>query len=185
MFLVAVLAAHVTMALAAGGGPLKLKPGALEGFELTASVSPNAQQYLGISGKGPFKLIDIQAELVIIEFFSMYCPYCQAEAPIVNKLFNLIRNTRDLKNRVKIVGIGMGNTPFEVDVFRKKYDIQFPLIPDEDYASDKMSDQRFRTPTFITFGKSKNSAIEVIDIHTGKLGNPEQFLKRITRSMAR
>ncbi len=185
ILLAVILAGYATMAVAAGGEPLKLKPGALEKFKLSASVSPEEQKYLGISGKGPFMLSQIKAEIVIVEFFSMYCPYCQAEAPIVNRLFELISKSPDLENKVKMVGIGIGNTPFEVGVFRKKYKVQFPLIPDEDYTSDKMASKRFRTPTFITFGRAKRSTIKVIDIHPGKLGNPEQFLERVTRSMAR
>lgn len=179
------LAAHGSEAFAAGTGSVQLKPGAVENFGLSVSVSHDAEKYLGISGKGPFKLTGIKADLVIVEFFSMYCPYCQAEAPVVNRLFDLIAKAPALKNRVKIVGIGMGNTPFEVDVFRKKYKIPFPLVPDENYASDRMVAHRFRTPTFLTFSRSRESAVKVVDIHVGQLGKPEEFLERITRSMTR
>jgi len=50
------------------------------------------KEYLGLEGGGFFQIPQIKARAVIIEIFSMYCPYCQREAPEVNRLYHLIEN---------------------------------------------------------------------------------------------
>jgi hypothetical protein len=78
-------------------------------------------RYLGLSSGGKtFKVGQIKATIVIIQIYSMYCPYCQAEAPNVNRLYGLIENNPALKDNVKIIGIGAGNTSFEVGTYKKK-----------------------------------------------------------------
>ena len=61
--------------------------------EITLSVPevPTHQNYLGITkNKKTFRIPEIKAEIVLIEIFSMYCPYCQKDAPVVNELYNKI-----------------------------------------------------------------------------------------------
>ena len=67
-------------------------------FELPVPSDKSAQEYLGVSGSGMFKLSDIRAKVVIIEVFNMYCPHCQKEAPQVNKLYEVLQEDPDLRN---------------------------------------------------------------------------------------
>ncbi|HTZ40166.1 MAG TPA: hypothetical protein VMB77_08415, partial [Syntrophales bacterium] len=63
--------------------------------------------YLGLSGWGStFRVPDIKARVVILEILSMYCPFCQKEAPLVNDLFTAIEKDPALKGKIKILGIG-------------------------------------------------------------------------------
>ena len=48
------------------------------------------QNYLGIRSGKSFGLKQIDADVVIVEIFSMYCPHCQREAPTLNKLYQSI-----------------------------------------------------------------------------------------------
>jgi len=94
------------------------------------------REYLGlegISGK-TFTLADIKTDILLIELFSMYCPYCQAEAPLVNTFYELARQQSKRGPVVKVIGLGASNSRFEVEHFRKTYDIAFPLFPDEDLS---------------------------------------------------
>jgi peroxiredoxin len=109
----------------------------------------------------------------------MYSPICQAEAPNVNKVHDLIESNPDLKSRVRLIGIGIGNTPFEVGVFKKKYDIKFPLFPDDSFRIQKASRQRFRTPTFLTVQKKGSENIAVSNIHIGGIDDVNAFLKEM------
>jgi thiol-disulfide isomerase/thioredoxin len=137
--------------------------------------------YLGLSSGGNvFRVNQIKTKVVIIEIFSMYCPYCQAEAPNINKLYQLIAGNPALRDKIKIIGIGAGNTQFEVATFKKKYTIAFPLIPDEDFKLHKIVGET-KTPYFIAVKLNGNNPPEVIYSQLGALENIDLFLAQIVK----
>jgi thiol-disulfide isomerase/thioredoxin len=160
----------------AEGGPLPV-------IKLPIPKSPEEKNYLGLKGEGSFTIPQIKAKVVIIEIFSMYCPYCQKEAPTVNELYNAIENNPDLKGKIKIIGIGAGNTPMEVDVFRKKFQIAFPLFPDVDYSIHKVCGE-VRTPYFIGVKINENGSHEVIYSRLGSIEDANKFLDLILQRSA-
>jgi peroxiredoxin len=141
----------------------------------------NAQKaYLGLSGGNLFTLTDIQAKVLIIEIFSMYCPHCQAEAPAVNRLYRKIEARPRLKQDIRVIGIGVGNTAFEVNTFRKKYAIPFPLFPDPDFeAFNDLG--KVRTPFFIGIKKENDGTERIFLTQLGGFGSEDKFLDRILR----
>lgn len=136
------------------------------------------QVYLGVSGKGTFKISDIKANVVIIEILSMYCPYCQKEAPIVNDLFQLIETNPEIRDKIKLIGIGAGNTAFEIDIFRNQYNIRFPLFADHSYAVHKKVGE-VRTPYFFVLRLSPDGSNKIIYSKVGTIHDPKQFLNLI------
>ncbi len=150
--------------------------------EISLPIPEKAEEkeYLGLSGKGAFKIAQIKADMVLIEIFSMYCPYCQKEAPNVNQLFQLIDQRPGLKDRVKIIGIGAGNTPFEVDVFRNQYNIQFPLFSDESFSVHK-SVGEVRTPHFFAIKINADGSNSIVYSKVGSIQDPGQFLDMIIK----
>lgn len=150
--------------------------------EITLSVpqEPENQKYLGLSGEGQFAIPQVEADVVLVEFFSMYCPYCQAEAPTVNKLYNIIEKNNNLKNRIKLIGIGVGNSPYEISIFRKKYEIKFPLFPDADFSIHKTIGE-VRTPYFIGVRIMKDGSHSIIYSKVGGIGDVDKFLSLILR----
>ena len=153
----------------------------LPAIKLPAPQTPAAKSYLGLASGETFAVSQIKAEVLIIEIFNMYCSNCQREAPRVNELYRLINKDQKLKERIKMIGIGAGNTPLEVEVFRKNYQVIFPLFPDEDYAIHK-SVGEVRTPFFICAKRNRDGSLKVF--HTNKGGFPDaaQFLKEIVTS---
>lgn len=150
--------------------------------ETTLAVPQKAgeKDYLGIKGEGSFKLSDINARVVILELFSMYCPYCQKEAPIVNELYQIINNRQDIKDKIKIIGIGAGNTPFEVEVFREQYNVPFPLFSDENFSIHKAVGD-VRTPYFFVFKINPDGSNKIIYSKAGSFQDPNQFLDLIIK----
>ncbi len=114
-----------------------LKGGLLPPIRLVIPKDASERDYLGISGEGYFKIPEIKASILIIEIFSHYCPQCQASAPEVNALHQMIQEVPDLKAKIKMIGIGAGNTVLEVNAFKEKYKIPFSLFPDEHFKIHK------------------------------------------------
>ncbi len=172
LFSVAVLAAAVAAAatsMPAAGDPFP---------DIRCATPPEAahRAYLGIGDEPAFALSDIRADLVIVEIFSMYCPFCQNEAPVVNQMYQAIENDPSIRRRVKILGIGAGNSAFEVNYFRKTYNVAFPLVPDGDFAIHKQIGQ-VRTPTFFALRLRPGEPARVVHVHSGRLPDYRRFLQ--------
>ncbi|HNS55622.1 MAG TPA: TlpA disulfide reductase family protein [Smithellaceae bacterium] len=151
-------------------------------MELLKPNNSADSQYLGLSFFGKkFQVNRIKAKVVIIQIFSMYCPHCQADAPNVNRLYGLIENNPALKNKIKMIGIGAGNTPFEVETYKKKYKVPFPLIPDESFTVHKILGE-VRTPYFIAVKIVPSGRTEVIYSRLGALENNDTFLAQLVKS---
>ena len=150
--------------------------------EITLSVPEETeyQEYLGLPDKGQFTIPQIKAEVVLIEFFSMYCPYCQDEAPTVNKFYSKIENNSNLKNKIKLIGIGVGNSPYEVNVFRKKYDISFTLFSDADFSIHKLVGE-VRTPYFLGVKIMEDGTHNIFYSKLGGLDDVDKFLSLIVQ----
>jgi len=154
--------------------------GVFPDIELSKPADPAHLKYLGLSGSGTFKVQQVKADAVIIEIFSMYCPYCQAEAPNMNNLYALIESNPAIKNKIKIIGIGINNSLYETDIFKNKYKIAFPLIPDGDFKLHKIIGQ-VRTPYFFVV-KLKGGKAEIIYSKLGALGDNKAFLEQTIKS---
>jgi hypothetical protein len=68
-----------------------------------------------------------------------------------------------------------------VDVFRRKFKIRFPLVPDEDSAIRAWVDKPFRTPTFIVLKRGRGKGLQIKKVHVGQLENVRQFFELISR----
>ena len=143
-----------------------------------------AKKYLGLSDAPEFSLGQIKAEYVLLEIFSMYCPICQKDAPHVNQLFELVQGDQNLKNRVKFLGIGTGNTPYEVEVFQKKFKIQFPMISDDNFGLQKISSHDIRTPTFVVLRIKDKNQLEIVKTKVGEIKDSQEFFKSVALLMA-
>ncbi len=150
----------------------------LPAMNLITPKNVSLQKYLGLKPGPRFVLSDIKADIILIEIFSMYCPHCQKDASGINHFYGLINNDESLKNTIKMVGIGAGNSAFEVDVFRKRYKVPFPLFSDGDFIIHKLIGE-VRTPYFIGIYNSGNNAGRVFFSQLGGFRNAEDFLKKI------
>lgn len=153
---------------------------AITQVRLNVPADQEGRIYLGLNEKaGQFGLAEVDAEIIIIEIFSMYCPYCQKHAPEANKLFQEIQADSAVSRRVKVLGIGVGNSPFEVKFFKKKYSVPFPLVDDANSAVLN-SLTGLRTPTY--FGIRKNGKVLTpFFMQQGPYDNAKVFLQGVLK----
>ncbi len=172
-----------------GSSPLArlLEPGdAFPLIFLDQPSAPEEQTYLGLSPadkKQKITISDINAELIVIEFMNRYCPSCQAQVPIMNRAFDLIEKQPELKNKVRLIGIGSGNNDEEIKGFRTEQEIPFPLFQDpEFFAYDAIGDPG-GTPFTILVRKIHNRFI-VLSTHLGRVSSAEDLVKDIQDALA-
>jgi peroxiredoxin len=137
-----------------------------------------APAYLGIGQKSSTIILgDIVADIIIVEIFSMYCPYCQRHAPATNRLFDAIEAGKATREKIRLIGIGVGNSAHEAAFFKKKYGIKFPLFPDAN-SSVLNSLPGVRTPYYFAIRKSGKS-LNVFFQQQGAFDDPQTFLKTV------
>jgi len=166
----------VLPALAANKPPQKGE--GLPIINLPVPKDPEERHYLGLSGTGLFKIPQIKAKAVIVEFFSMYCPICQKDAPGVNELYRLIEKNQEIRNKVKLIGIGAGNSPYEVEVYKKTYDVPFPLFPDKDFEIHQVFGE-VRTPYYMVVKMNEDGTHQIVHAQFGDYPGAEKFLELI------
>lgn len=149
---------------------------------LAAPESPAYKKYLGITEKETFTIPQIKTEILIIEIFSMYCPHCQREAPAINQLYNKAEEDPILRDKVRFIGIGAGNSEFEVGIFQKKYKIPFPLFPDPDLSIHKKIGE-VRTPYFIGVKINKDGTGKIFFSELGGIKDNSLFLNMIRKHL--
>ena len=152
----------------------------LPAMNLQKPADSGELKYLGLSGSGMFAPDQVKGQVLIIQIFSMYCPYCQKDAPNVNRFFGLIENNPKLKGKIKIIGIGAGNSQFEVNTFKKKYKVAFPLIPDGNFEIHRIVGE-VRTPYFIVVKLNGSKKLEVVYSKLGAHEDVEAFLAEVVK----
>lgn len=149
------------------------------------SLASQDSSYLGITqvffsffSTSEVSLQNIPAEVLVIELFNVYCPSCQAQAPVLNTVHEAVMKTDGLRDKVRFIGIGAGNTGKEVDRFRKEKAIAFPLIPDADFAFYNAIGDPGGTP-FTVIAKQTSKGLTVIAANLGLVRDATTILQQI------
>jgi peroxiredoxin len=147
-------------------------------FTLPAPDAQQALSYLGLTTTAPYTISQIDAKLVLIEILSALCPHCQANAPVLNRLYQVIQNDADLVGGVKIIGICIGNDKTQIDAFKKSFKVSFPLISDENLAIAPAL-KVMETPTMVLVTHSG----EVLWNHSGEIKDLDGLLKDLRENL--
>lgn len=156
------------------GGQAITKGMILPGFQIIGDGTGDVQKYLGLKSAGPFSLSEIPSKLILVEFYSIYCAVCQKQAPDNNTLFKYIQSDQTLSADLKMIGIGLGNKPFEVKYFREAHHVKFPLFPDADKNILKKTGIQVTPVTVLMQPDGK-----VLMAHYGRIDDLEKFLREI------
>jgi thiol-disulfide isomerase/thioredoxin len=175
------LSLSLLVSIAASASKPPEKGESLPTINLPIPKSPEERSYLGLSGSGLFKIPQIKARAIIIEIFSMYCPYCQKDAPGVNELYRLIENNADIKDKIKLIGLGAGNSPYEVEVYKKTYSVPFPLFPDKDFEIHKACGE-VRTPYFMVVKLNEDGSHQIVHNQLGNYPGAGPFLEIVLKA---
>jgi len=141
-------------------------------FTLPAPDLQQTSSYLGLSTMAPYTISQIGAKLVFIELISALCSHCQANAPVVNRLYQAIQKDDALARDVKIIGICIGDDKTRIDAFQKSYKVLFPLFPDENMAIAQAVGVK-STPTMVLVTHSG----KVLWSHSGVIQDFDGLLK--------
>ena len=75
----------------------------------------------------PLRLSDLQGSIVMIDFWSSWCPPCRSEAPILAEAYE-----RWSELGVEFVGVSIWDTEGDVRDFVEQHGIKYPNAVDED-----------------------------------------------------
>ena len=173
---------YLTSAPSPGTTPTPTVGEQLPAISLTSPTDKSIHTYLGLTEteSKSFSPAQIDCDILLIEIFSMYCPFCQREAPDVNELFKLMQNDQKLSQRIKLIGIGVGNSAFEVGIFKNKYNVEFPLFADANFIIHKQLGQ-VRTPFFIAIANRGEKKNKILLTKLGGFSNPKKFLRSLAK----
>jgi peroxiredoxin len=129
--------------------------------------------YLGTPGKSRIQLSSIKAQGLIVSIYSLYCPPCHREAEHLNTLYRMML---EQGIPLKIIGIAAGNSEGEVETYRVKNTVPFPLFEDQEYEfHDALGG--LPVPSFYVVslqGETPKVALS----HVGEVKDVEAFLKK-------
>lgn len=87
---------------------------------------------------------------------------------------------RKLADQIKLIGVGVKNSIFEVETFRKTYKIEFPMSPDQKLVVHKAWGKVW-TPHFFVVKKAGDGSLKVLISHEGPVDGAEKFLDEIIK----
>jgi hypothetical protein len=149
---------------------------------MTSVMTEEERAYLGLSKAGAFSLKDIGADLVIVEFLNVYCFACVQQAPIMNDIHLLLEGRDDLRDRVRFLGIAVGNGPGEIASFKERMDVPYPILADADFQALDAIGNPGGTPFVIFYPRSEDLGIP--RAHLGLWRAPESFIAAIEDVLA-
>jgi len=153
--------------------------------EFSMLSSSEDRMYLGLSEGEPFTIGEIQADLIVLELLNTYCTSCQKQAPIYNEVFELVEKDPMMGDRVKWMGVGVGNNPTEVASFRQMKNVPFPIVPDIDFELYEAigGPGGVRTPFTLLVRRDEKGRGIVVDSHMGYRHKKEEILEGIRAAL--
>jgi peroxiredoxin len=150
-------------------------------LQLPAPLDEAEAAYLGVPEATAFSVGQIRAQIVLIEIMSAYCPYCQRVAPLVDDVYGRIQEDQALKGKIKIIGVGITNSPYELDLFKTKFNVPFPLFADpKSEIAKKLNVEG--TPTFIGVRLDDKGGAREVFYWPGAFMDTDQFMAELGKA---
>ena len=153
------------------------------GVTFPAPADARQRQYLGLSaGAETFGLADVKADWLVVEVFDMYCHICQQSAPALRRLHDAVQKA-GVGDRVRFLGVGLGNSPLEARAFARRFKFPFPAVPDRENQLRKLF-PRLRASTLLVFHR-QGDARQLFTRHDGLLRkkDADELAKKIIEAV--
>ena len=142
---------------------------------IPAPDSIESEKYLGLNAMKPFKVGDIKAKVVVIEFMSALCEFCSLNAKVMNRVYGTIQENPQLAANAKVIAIGVSSNGSELNAFKTQHSIPFPMLND---ASGSIGAAMGNMPTPTTLIVSTETGKVLYD-HVGVIWSSDSFVRKI------
>jgi peroxiredoxin len=170
--------------LQAQGKKFIQKGDAFPEIALKTPSQPKDRTYLGISGGDQFKVKDLKAEVILVEIFDVYCLPCQKQAPLYKQLFGMIQSNPAARDKIKMIGIAVGNDASEIKKFQDHFQVPYPIISDPKFILHAAVGGPPAPFSVIVRGDPGGKSALVADAHLGFNKDIEGLFKQLL-SLAR
>jgi peroxiredoxin len=162
---------------AAWGAEADPKVGQVVGsVKFNPPIAPEDAKYLGLAKLEAFTFKDVKAPYMLVEQFNTSCPHCMHQAPFLNGVYDLVQKDAKLKDKVKFMAVGQGNTEPQLKMWKAFHKVAFPLVPDPDSGLGKALNF---SPYPITFLVDKTG--KILWVHIGAFDNADEVYKEIQK----
>jgi len=141
-------------------------------------LSKDEQAYLGISGKKYFSFKEINGSLIVVELTNAYCVSCKKNIPILNEIYQRIQKDLELKDKVKVIGIAIGNNMTEVESLRNENKFLYPLLTDPKFSAHKALGEP-RVPYTMFIRRDARGKYIIFKIHKGVIESADSLMNEI------
>jgi peroxiredoxin len=144
-------------------------------IHLPNSLSQMEKKYLGLGEKEIFSLDEIKSDLIVVKYLNTNCPYCIKLLPVFNEIYQTLEQDPTLNGKIRIVGISTGDTLAEVEDFKRKHTVPYPILPDPEFKAHKAVGEP-RVPFIVVGKRGKQGKWVVTSVHVGLIFSPENFV---------
>jgi hypothetical protein len=101
---------------------------------------------------------------------------------VVNRVYNVIKEDKNLSKDIKMIGIALGVQPKDLEVYKKTFKVEFPLFADPKKEIEDMVKEKVKfVPLLLLLDKNG----KVLMSHGGPIVNFDALLAEIRKiSMA-
>jgi len=142
------------------------------------------RRYLGLpEGTKAFSPAEAASEYLLVELYQELCLGCLEAVPEYNRLVGEIAADDYLRDRLRLIGLGVGSPYREVRRFRREHAVAFPLFADQRRELFHCLGEP-ELPVAYLLKRQAGGRMRIMAILSGPMGDHEALLRRLKAVMA-
>ncbi len=150
-------------------------------FTVPNTLSPEHSAYLKVAPNAQIQLSKIPHEVIILEFLNVYCHTCRLQVNIFNDLKQAIARDADLRDKVCLLGVAVGNSVEEIETFTQEFGVRYPILSDQDKTLFNSTGNIRGTPH--TYVIRRGDIGFIVDYHAGGVSSAERYLDSLRHTL--